>query len=253
LESLQESAGIEANHDTLYHLAFVQAEQRRINEAIVSIHQALEHHPISQDAQHLLVLLVSATSKNYAGALEAADEALMHHSSRHGTLSNGVHSNGIYNSDSPTRSTNNLPNRDIHPPTVSEKPGEDIDRKGSLGSLDMGNDLATHKSLPKAPNLKGFPEPPQIQIGEEGQKDTPLRHRDQTVLANRTAAELESELRLRITRNMLLEMVQGREAALLDQQKMLALISKDLAHLGYTQGEIYYACLSISTNKGSFN
>ena len=231
--ALQESASLQNSFSTFFHSAFVLGEQRQIKEATVSIRKALELSPNNVEAQHLHILLISARDEDYKGALAAADKAC-ESGANTPPRTNGFATNGISTGSTPHRSTDQLPNSDIHPPVTNGISPTDPASGQKDGSEGIGGSAPDSSG-----NLKPFPEPPEIQIGEEG---LPMRAykqgNEQTTY--RTAAQTDSELRLRFTRNSLIELVRGAQAALQDQQEIFELYSSDFTRLAG------YSCMPLS-------
>jgi len=222
LELLTEAAENDpTSFENMYHLAYAQAELRDVDSALVSARTAVEINPNHTSAWHLLCLLTSA-SKEFKLALDIAEVGL-------------VNTEDLDDGESGTRT----------PRGGSSNLSQDSSLVGTQLTHETpadSSDTSPTSNIKPAAGLIAEPEPPSQQAGE-GHLTVPTAsvrlsrntsftqtgsHSSQTKLEfpEVKSDSLEASIQLRMTKNMLIESLQGPEVALSDQQNLFAFFAQ---------------------------
>lgn len=208
LTALMEAAKLEPqSFEALYHLAYVQAEQRDISAATKTIRRSLQIAPTRQDAYHLLVLLISADKKSNVAALQAADIAL--------GISNGHSSPSHFASLNPSSNLNSRYNDTKHDQSIGASLPSDQESVQPSGST--GSEMLEASAID------------QTDANNAGQEDDNVLHTDKRAASSSAFPDMLSEFELRITRNVLLEAVRGPKEALRDQRDIFEAYAQSFA------------------------
>lgn len=204
LAHLEKSASLEpGSWETRYHLAFQLAELRQISPALDNARKAVElaGPGASRDAWHLLGLLVAA-QKDMRKSLQVLETALEEEGDDEDDDGEALSSSRASTAANGTGLLNGLSDRlnNLPPPVGSVASSTRVSTPGSAPGP------ASRKS-PAASASRNFE-----------------FFQDQT-------AQLVSDVQLRMTKNVILEVLEGPEAALLDQQGLLAYFSRAYARV----------------------
>ncbi|KNZ48211.1 hypothetical protein VP01_582g5 [Puccinia sorghi] len=234
LEFLTEAAENDpTSFENMYHLAYAQAELRDVDSALVSARTAVEINPNHTNAWHLLCLLTSA-SKEFKLALDIAEVGLVN------TEDLDYGESGMR---TPRAGSSNLSQDSslVGAQLTDETPAD-------------SSDTSPTSNIKPAAGLISEPEPPSQQAGE-GHLTVPTAsarpsrntsftptgsHSSQTKLEFPEAKSdsLEASIQLRMTKNMLIESLQGPEVALSDQQNIFAFFAQMYSQV-HPQGEAF--------------
>lgn len=169
----------------------MQTELREVGSALQSARKAVEAKASSKESWHLLALLVSA-QKDLQGALRVVENAL---EDPEDVLPNGANGTGKQLTDSDDEGGFKTPPEDGTQPS---------------------NDASGPSVLALQERLAGAFGGSSAFVGSESGVDFPHDSSD----------ELEAEIQLRMTRNVLLEALEGSEHALQDQQDLFQYFSQ---------------------------
>ncbi|KAH9468361.1 hypothetical protein Pst134EA_011984 [Puccinia striiformis f. sp. tritici] len=241
LEFLTEAAESDpSSFENMYHLAYAQAELRDIDSALVSARTAVEINPNHTSAWHLLCLLTSA-SKEFKLALDIAEVGLVNTEDL---------DEGEFGMRTPKAGSSTNLSRD------SSLPGTILTDESPAVTSETSAAMITSTSKPTAGLIADPPVEPGVPTQQaigEGRLSVPtinsarpnnqdnsltptLSHCSyQTNNTNNTtklefhvpkADNLEASIQLRMTKNMLIEALQGPEVALSDQQTLFAFFAQ---------------------------
>ncbi|PLW13212.1 hypothetical protein PCANC_20617 [Puccinia coronata f. sp. avenae] len=211
-----------ASFENMYHMAYAQAELRDVDSALVSARIAVEINPNHTCAWHLLCLLTSA-SKEFKLALDIAEVGLVNtedldegesgmRTPRMGSSSLSQNSSlpGALLTDETPESTSGTP------PTRNTKPA-----LGLIAEPETKEQNEAGEGHLTVPTTSAHPS-----------RDTSVTptasHFSQTKLEfpGAKSDRLEASIQLRMTKNMLIESLQGPEVALSDQQNLFAFFAQ---------------------------
>ncbi|KAI5474152.1 tetratricopeptide repeat containing protein [Pseudohyphozyma bogoriensis] len=192
LRHLEAAATLDpSSWETLYHLAYQLFELRQVDAALEHARRAVELNNANRDCWHLLGLLVAA-QKDFAAALQVLETALEEENTGEGTsAASSVSASGAGSPDVPVV---NVFTEDGNTPSDLTEVEEGLD------ALELDSALSFLPSGAAKPNALEFP-------------------RDDT-------EELISAVQIRMTKNVVIEAMEGPDAALLDQQALFAFFSR---------------------------
>lgn len=236
LSHLTRAVQLDANSfENLYHLAFAQAELRQVGEAIKTARKAVELAPTSKQAWHLLALLVTA-QRDLRMALDVIDSGLADANEGSGDQL----PNGGEPAAAPTPKVNGRPKIESRP-TESDEEFEDAaeDSNNQSANQSEGDLLQT----PRPGGTKADKVQQQINslstAVASGNSDAvgaaSRRPKVKLEFLQSEADDLEATVQLRMTRNVIIESIEGAEAALQDQQTLFIFFSQ-IASLIKTKG-----------------
>ncbi|MBW0476467.1 hypothetical protein O181_016182 [Austropuccinia psidii MF-1] len=212
LKLLIEAVELEpTSYEAFYHLSYAQAELRDIDSAIASARKAIDINPNSVVLWHLLCLLTSA-SKEFKLALDIADVGL---ATTEDEPDGEMESRTAQGSSSLESTQAPIPQVSMslsgHNESTSEiseninQPDHSIPKLSSFNSVHLKVPVS-HRSNREEPSSPS-----------ETQYDPPKPD-----LTYDKIEQLEATIQLKMTKNALIESIQGPEVALSDQQSLFA-------------------------------
>jgi tetratricopeptide (TPR) repeat protein len=207
--------------ETLYHLSYQLAELRQITPALDAARSAVALNNGSKESWHLLGLLVAA-QKDLGASLQVLETALDDEVTGLKPATNG---NGDDDDDDdeevPVRASKNRPR------------GASFVGRPAPRSNKSTESLVTLETAAAPSKTSSFNAPRSAEANFEYPQDETER--------------LATEVQIRMTKNVVIEAMEGPEAALLDQQSLLAYFSLALATVRDGPGEYYLFEVGIGT------
>ncbi|KAI9619450.1 hypothetical protein H4Q26_014212 [Puccinia striiformis f. sp. tritici PST-130] len=209
-----------SSFENMYHLAYAQAELRDIDSALVSARTAVEINPNHTSAWHLLCLLTSA-SKEFKLALDIAEVGLVNTEDL---------DEGEFGMRTPKAGSSTNLSRD------SSLPGTILTDESPAVTSETSAAMITSTSKPTAGLIADPPVEPGVPTQQaigEGRLSVPTinsarpNNQDNSLTPTLSHSDnLEASIQLRMTKNMLIEALQGPEVALSDQQTLFAFFAQ---------------------------
>lgn len=232
--------------ETFYHLAFAQAEIRDIDAALNSARRAVDINPNNRNAWHLLGLLTTA-SKEPRLALDMIEVGLANEDEDLGdegepstprrratTITSTVDGQSQIDALSISSAYQSVSGR-ATPLAGSNLATETAGIKGSPESF------TDAVSTPREGSLLNVPEQATTTQQTSPVGTTPSKARDQGLeIATDTAEELEAIIQLRMSKNVIIELLDGPEVALTDQQALFAYFAHIAPQLKTTSERSFY-------------
>ncbi|CAH7668536.1 expressed protein, partial [Phakopsora pachyrhizi] len=214
--------------ENLYHLAFAQTELRDIDSALITARKSVEINPTSKPAWHLLSLITSA-SKEFRLALDIVEVGLTNADSEDDSedaavedLDEGERMNASITDIRNSAEDLEGDSRVETPSLVAVKENQSSDSSNSAVNLTTGAQSSTnsnnHLDVPTK-NGKGNRRVRRRRRRRQQQRRLLEFNYDE-------ADEMVDAIQLKMTRNMLIELVDGCEVALSDQQELFSYFAK---------------------------
>jgi hypothetical protein len=220
----------------MYHLAYAQAELRDIDSALVSARTAVEINPNHTSAWHLLCLLTSA-SKEFKLALDIAEVGLVNTEDL---------DEGEPGMRTPRAGSSSLSRDSSVPGTLltDETPAGSSETSAASNAKPGVGLIAEPESVPQQSTQTGEGHLTVPNVSSRPSRDSSLPQTVSQFSQNKLefpvskADNLEASIQLRMTKNMLLEALQGPEVALSDQQGLFAFFAQVYSQV-HTQGQAF--------------
>ncbi|KAM0750347.1 protein prenylyltransferase [Meredithblackwellia eburnea MCA 4105] len=231
LKHLETALSLDPNSwETLYQLSYQLFELRQISPALDHAREAVKLNPTSRDCWHLLGLLVAA-QKDLGAALQVLETALDDEDDDDDDRSNSnsrsdvgtTSDSGVSPEDSSFPASSNsthVNGNGSHPPSLPKVNG------GTLPTLSVDADQLDSRLSALPTNTTGTGPGTGTGMVQEQQHDA---------LPKDETDKLVAQVQIRMTKNVVIEVMEGPEAALLDQQALLAYFSHAYAQVARTQ------------------
>lgn len=212
--------------ETMYHLAYAQTELRDIDSALVTARTAVELNPNHTEAWHLLCLLTSA-SRELKLALDIAEVGLVNieeaDDEEPGMRTPKENSSNLSQDYSyPENSQAESPERSSigHPKSTLKLVAEVSTALQNKQDIGRGLALAVGPAPTSNLEVDGSSVPSASPSNQSTKLEFPVDRADQ----------IEANIQLRMTKNVLTEALQGPEVALSDQQNLFAFFAHVYTH-----------------------
>ncbi|KAG0145939.1 hypothetical protein CROQUDRAFT_671440 [Cronartium quercuum f. sp. fusiforme G11] len=214
---------------TFYHLAFAQAELRDIDAGLASARKAVELNSNHKHAWHLLALLTTA-SKEHRLALDIVEVGLTNADDSEGSSEAG--GDGIQTPRLNALSLPSLHESNIEPTTKNDR----LTSNGPIPTPDRSPEESSSDAF-STPRRDGFLVVPNA-AGRSGSTSrtsaappVSFPSSNATVMGFDPIEDLEAMVQLRMTKNVILEALDGPEVAMSDQQALFAYFATIAPHL----------------------
>lgn len=227
IDHLTAAVKLHPSPSTFYHLAYANAEARRIDNAVEAIRTSIELEPANVPAWHLLALLLSAR-KDWSGALRATQVGVQTWEIREEQLQR------------------------LRPPPASSMveppPAESAPLESTVSHLDFAIQQQRHEQTGTVDH-----EPPREQVLIVGEELVPIEtpFDTSTIGPPKTAARLTEIIQLRISQAVIIEKAEGFNDALAKQHETFVYLSNKSHDIREEAAALHESVVSIGSTQGA--